>query len=103
MTAPLKPLLVLLMLLPLASAWAQGGWRNVPPEDRAQLRQQMREQWRQDRQEPGLPARYDSPDGRSGWRDVSAEERQRLRQDLRDHGHRHEPRPPRHERPARDE
>lgn len=87
-----KRLLFLLILLPVVNAWAQGGWRTVPPEERAQMRQQMREQWRQDSRGEGLPARYESMDGRSGWRDVSAEDRQRLRQDLRDHGHRHDTR-----------
>ncbi len=86
--------LVLLSALPLASAWAQG-WRNVPPEERAQMRQEMRQQWRQESPEQGMPARFEAPDNRRAWRDLPAEERQRLRQDVREHGHRHGGRGPR--------
>ena len=65
--------LLLLSLLGSANGvWAQGYWRDLPPEDRRQLRQQMREHWQQERE-----IRRD--DGASRWRDVPQEDRRRLR------------------------
>ena len=70
--------LLLLSLLGSANGvWAQGYWRDLPPEDRRQLRQQMREHWQQERE-----IRRD--DGASRWRDVPQEDRRRLRDDIRE-------------------
>lgn len=79
MKRPLLRLILLLsLLMPAAGVWAQGFWRDLPPEDRRQMRQQMREQWQQDREirrEDGGPPR---------WRDLPPEDRRQLREDMRE-------------------
>jgi len=73
-------LLLLLSLLGSAgSAWAQAYWRDLPPEDRREMRQQMREHWRQDRN-------IRPEDGGRRWQDVPPEDRRRLREDMREQG-----------------
>src|SRR5574343_1245692 len=76
MKRPLSRLFLLLsLLMPAAGVWAQGFWRDLPPEDRRQMRQQMREQWQQEREirrEEGGPPR---------WRDLPPEDRRQLRED----------------------
>lgn len=71
-------LLLLSLLGSAGGVWAQqGNWRDLPPEDRRQLRQQMREHWQQEREirrEEGAPR----------WRDVSPEDRRRLRDEMRE-------------------
>lgn len=71
-------LLLLSLLGSAGGVWAQqGNWRDLPPEDRRQLRQQMREHWQQEREirrEEGAPR----------WRDVPPEDRRRLRDDMRE-------------------
>lgn len=72
--------LAVLLLSLLGSAGgvcAQAGWRDLPPEERRQLRQQMREHWQQERS-----LRRD--DERPRWRDLPPEDRRRLREDLRE-------------------
>ncbi|MFZ2974556.1 MAG: hypothetical protein WA049_18145 [Ferribacterium limneticum] len=70
--------LLLSLLGSAGGVWAQQGyWRDLPPEDRRQLRQQMREHWQQEREirrEEGAPR----------WRDVPPEDRRRLRDDMRE-------------------
>ena len=71
--------LLLLSLLGSASgAWAQQGyWRDLPPDERRQMRQQVREHWQQERE-----IRRD--EGAPRWRDVPPEDRRRLRDDMRE-------------------
>lgn len=62
----------------LESAWAQTRWRDLPPEDRRQMRQQMREHWQQERElrrDDGGPRR---------WSDVPPEDRRRMREEIRE-------------------
>lgn len=56
--------------------WAQGRWRDLPPEERRQMRQQMREHWQQE-----STLRQEAP---SRWRDVPPEDRRRMREEMRD-------------------
>lgn len=73
--------LALLLLIGLSgsleSAWAQARWRDMPPEDRRQMRQQMREHWQQERE-----VRRD--DGPRRWSEVPPEDRRRMREEIRD-------------------
>lgn len=70
--------LLLLSLYGAAGAsWAQGYWRDLPPEERRQMRQQMREHWQQDRE-----VRRD--EGRQRWQDVPPEDRRRMREEIRE-------------------
>lgn len=74
------PSLLLLCLLGSAGgAWAQAYWRDLPPEDRREMRQQMREHWRQDRN-------IRQEDSGRRWQDVPSEDRRRLREDMREQG-----------------
>lgn len=73
--------LALPLLLGLAASLdvqAQARWRDLPPEDRRQMRQQMRDHWQQERE-----FRREEGPGR-GWQDVPSEDRRRLREDLRE-------------------
>lgn len=74
-------LLSLLLLLGLSgllgSAWGQARWRDLPPEDRRQMRQQMREHWQQERE-----IRREEAVRR--WHEVPPEERRRLREEIRE-------------------
>jgi hypothetical protein len=36
----------------VGGAWAQPHWRDLPPEERRQMRQQMREHWQHERDAP---------------------------------------------------
>ncbi|PKO38040.1 MAG: hypothetical protein CVU33_10275 [Betaproteobacteria bacterium HGW-Betaproteobacteria-6] len=72
--------LAVLLLSLLGSAggvWAQGYWRDLPPEERRQLRQQMREHWQQERE-------IRREEGALRWRDVPQEDRRRLRDEMRE-------------------
>ena len=79
MKRPLLRLILLLsLLMPAAGVWAQGFWRDQPPDERRQMRQQMREQWQQEREirrEEG---------GTTRWRDLPPEDRRQLREDMRE-------------------
>lgn len=70
------PLLLVVLLGSSAGALARDGRRDFAPEDRRELREQMREHWRQER--------GPRDDGRR-WRGMEPEERQRLRDDMREH------------------
>ena len=73
--------LTLLLLSQLGSTggvWAQQGhWRDLPPDERRQMRQQMREHWQQERE-----IRRD--DGAPRWRDVPLDERRQMREQMRE-------------------
>lgn len=74
----LRLALLLVTLLGSASpGWAQGYWRDLPPEERRQMRQQMREHWQQDRE-----LRRD--ERRQRWQDVPPEDRRRMREEMRE-------------------
>ena len=70
-------LLLLSLLGSAGGVWAQGNWRELPPDERRQMRQQMREHWQQDRE-----IRRDEAAPR--WRDVPPEDRRRLRDEMRE-------------------
>ncbi len=70
-------LLLLSLLGSVGGVWAQTSWRDLPPEERRQMRQQMREHWQQERE-----IRRDEPPLR--WRDIPMEDRRRLRDDMRE-------------------
>lgn len=74
-------LLLLLSLLgsSAGSAWAQASWRDLPPEDRREMRQQMREHWQQDRN-------MRREEGPRRWQEVPPEDRRRLRDEMREQG-----------------
>lgn len=74
-------MLLLLSLSGVGAAHAQAQWRELPPEDRRQMRQQMRDHWQQERE-----MRRDEPPIRR-WQEVPNEDRRRLRDDLREHRH----------------
>lgn len=88
------PLLVLL-LLPAGGAVAEGWRRELPPDERREIRQQMREQWQQ-RERLAPPQRaYD--DGRPPrGRDFPPDERRRLRDEMREQHERDDRRGKRH-------
>lgn len=89
-----RPALLLLLLGLIGSAggvWAQaqpGSWRDLPPDERRQMRQEMRDHWQQNRD----PRR---DEGAPRWRDVPPEDRRRLRDDIREQRSWQEPREPR--------
>lgn len=79
---PMKHRLVLsLLLLSLlgsaGGAMAQGYWRDLPPEERRQMRQQMREHWQQDNE-------IRRHEGGRRWREVPPEERRQMREEMRE-------------------
>lgn len=89
-------LLSLLLLLslagPAASVWADGRWRDLPPDERRQMRQQMREHWQQEREirrDEGGPRR---------WNEVPPEDRRRMREEIREQRGANPEREPRPER-----
>ena len=73
------PALILLLCLfgAAGNSWAQASWRDLPPDERRQMRQQMREHWQQDRD-----VRRD--EGGRRWQDVPPEDRRRLREEMRE-------------------
>ncbi|PKO88378.1 MAG: hypothetical protein CVU18_07615 [Betaproteobacteria bacterium HGW-Betaproteobacteria-12] len=70
------PLLLAVLLGASSAALARDGRRDLAPEDRREIRQQMRDHWRQ---EQGF--RDDDRRGRS----MEPDERRRLRDDMREH------------------
>jgi len=88
-------LLSLLLLLSLSgsvgNAWAQARWRDLPPDERRQMRQQMREHWQQERE-----IRRD--DGPRRWSEVPPEDRRRMREEMREQRGGNSEREPRPER-----
>ena len=72
-------LLLLSLLGSAGGVWAQQGgyWRDLPPDERRQMRQQMREHWQQERE-------FRHEENSPRWRDVPQEDRQRLRDEMRE-------------------
>jgi len=70
-------LLLLSLLGSTGGVWAQGSWRDLPPDERRQMRQQMRDHWQQERE-----MRRD--EGAPRWRGVPPEDRRRLRDEMRE-------------------
>lgn len=87
---------LVLMLLASSLVQAQVSWRDLPPEERRQLRQQMREQWQE--RDPHRHRDLDAAPARH-WQDVPPEERRQMRQQMREETREHYPRRPEHERP----
>lgn len=77
----LSSLLLFLLIFSAGSAWSNERWRELPPEERRELRQQMREHWR--REHIG-PQQSTIDDGSPRRRDLSPDERRRLREELRE-------------------
>ncbi len=73
--------LTLMSLMLTTGAAMAGDWRgDLPPDDRRELRRQMREHWQQESGERRQVLHEDRP---SHWRDLPREERQRLRDEMR--------------------
>ncbi len=70
-------LLLLCLVGTAGGAWAQGYWRELPPDERREMRQQMREHWQQERE-------FRRGENAPRWRDVSQEERRMIRDQMRD-------------------
>jgi hypothetical protein len=98
--------LIWLCLLSVAgNALAQTAWRDLPPEERHQLRQQMREHWAREQggdSVKGHAFRQElSPEeNRRRWRDIPPEERHRLREQMREQRQRDEQAERSRERPV---
>ena len=73
-------LLLLSLLGAAGGAWAQPAWRDMPPDERRQMRQQMREHWQQERETREMRGYDEAP----RWRDVPPEDRRRLRDEMRE-------------------
>lgn len=58
-------------------------WSSLPPEQRQQMRQQMREHWQQMPPEQRDERRQEF---RERWQQVPSEERQRIREEMRERG-----------------
>lgn len=77
---PVLALTAMLFVLTTGSVSA-GDWRgDLPPDDRRELRRQMREHWQQESGERRPVLHDDRP---SHWRELPREERQRLRDEMR--------------------
>lgn len=74
----LPSLLLLSLLGSVGAAWAQGRWHDLPPEERRQMRQEMRDHWQRDRDLRGDDA------GPRRWHDVSPGDRRRMREEMRE-------------------
>jgi len=73
------PFLLLSLLGSTVGAWAQQGRpRDLGPDDRRQMRQQMRDHWQQERE---LLRRDEAP---RRWQEVPPEDRRQIREDLRE-------------------
>lgn len=75
----LAPALVLLFCLfgMAGNTWAESARRDLPPDERRQMRQQMRQHWQQDRE-------VRREEGGRRWQEVPPEDRRRLREDMRE-------------------
>lgn len=74
-------LLLFTLFLSAGSAWSDGRWRELPPDERREMRQQMREQWQR---ENAAPQRLYSNDNSPQRRDLSPDDRRRLREEMRE-------------------
>lgn len=75
----LVQLLAFLMGCGALAAAARADPHPLPPEQRQQIRQQMREHW----QQMPPPRMHSGQEYRERWQSLPADERQRLREDLR--------------------
>jgi Ni/Co efflux regulator RcnB len=73
-------LLLLALMAGAGTLSAQPGWERMPPEDRREMRQQMRDHWQQPAHQAKEGRRYERFDGD---RMDDREDRRRWRQDLR--------------------
>ena len=75
----LAPALILLFCLfgMAGNTWAESARRDLPPDERRQMRQQMRQHWQQDRE-------VRREEGGRRWQEVPPEDRRRLREDMRE-------------------
>ncbi len=67
-------------------AWAQGGWRDLPPDERRQMRQQMRDHWQQMPPEQRQLIREERRERRErheAFQQMPPEDRYRLREEMR--------------------
>ena len=73
------------LLLVLSAFWAGAGavHAQIPPDQRRQMRQEMREQWRQMPQDDRQRFREDR---REQWRPMPHDDRQRIRDEMRGYG-----------------
>jgi hypothetical protein len=71
------PVLLIALLGLAPSGFARDGGRDLGPDERREMRQQMREHWQQERR------LRDDSDRRD--RSMAPEERQRLRDEMREH------------------
>ncbi len=82
-----RPLLQILLLLSLLGSaggvWAQGYWRELPPDERRQMRQQMREHWRELPPEDRQRWREERQERRDRFQQMAPDDRSRLRDELR--------------------
>lgn len=73
-------LMILLLALGMGSALSGEHWRDLPPEERREIRKQMREHWL--REYHGQhPEKGEKP---VHWKDLPVEERRRLRDEMRE-------------------
>ncbi len=73
----------LLLVLSAFSAVAGAVHAQMPPDQRRQMRQEMREQWRQSPQDDRQRFREDR---REQWRQMPQDDRQRMRDEMRGYG-----------------
>lgn len=80
MKSRLQILILSLMATAVAPAFAEPPRRELLPEEKREMRQQMREHWYRENSSPQRP-----DDARpSNWRDLPPEERRRLREEMRE-------------------
>lgn len=73
----LVPLLVVVLLGVAPGSHARDGWRELGPDERREMRREMREHWHQERRQ--------RDEGDRRWRSMEPDERQRLRDEMREH------------------
>ena len=78
-----RRMVCLLLVLSAFSAVAGVAHAQIPPDQRRQMRQEMREQWRQMPQDDRQRFREDR---REQWRQMPQDDRQRMRDEMRGHG-----------------
>lgn len=69
--------IVIALLGSSSGGFARDGGRDLGPDERREMRQQMREHWQQERRL--------RDDGDRRWRSMEPDERRRLRDDMREH------------------
>ena len=73
--------LLLSLLGSAGGVWAQQGyWRELPPDERRQIRQEMREHWQQ---LPSEQRQNQRREQRERWQQMPPEERQRAKDEWR--------------------